>query len=169
MNESAARTRLHIERGRLSLELAALRRGLDLDDPTGSLPPFEAYGQHPTDLASDTLEREIDRSLELSLLGQLDEIDRAEQRLDEGRYGTCTACGCPIGATRLAAVPWTEFCVTHQAANERRDDRVLDPAAPFALLEETTESDDEDDHTEPPSEELAIHIEHERTRSSQRP
>jgi hypothetical protein len=34
---------------------------------------------------------------------------------------------------------------------------------PYALLDESTESDDEDDHAELASEELALHVEYERT------
>jgi RNA polymerase-binding transcription factor DksA len=41
----------------------------------------------------------------------LAEIEAAEQRLDDGRYGTCTACGLEIAAERLAALPATSTCV----------------------------------------------------------
>lgn len=38
-------------------------------------------------------------------------IEVAEQRLDDGRYGTCTACGLDIAAERLDALPATPTCV----------------------------------------------------------
>lgn len=154
MRPDAARRVLERERTRVQHEVDELRSGLG---------PFEQYGQHPSDLASDTLEQEVDRSLELALLTQLTEIDRALARVDAGRYGRCTTCGEAISDSRLDAVPWAEFCVAHQAASERADDRVLDPAVPYALLDESTESDDEDEHTELTSEELALHVEYERT------
>ena len=39
-------------------------------------------------------------------------------RLEEGEYGQCVDCGEPINPKRLAAVPWTECCVSCQAARE---------------------------------------------------
>lgn len=42
----------------------------------------------------------------------LAEIEAAEQRLDDGRYGTCTICGLEIAAERLDALPATPTCVT---------------------------------------------------------
>lgn len=38
-------------------------------------------------------------------------IDRAVVRLRNGTYGTCTRCGRPIGAPRLAALPATPICI----------------------------------------------------------
>jgi RNA polymerase-binding transcription factor DksA len=154
MRPDTARRVLERERIRVQHEIDELRSGLG---------PFEQYGQHPSDLASDTLEQEVDRSLELALLTQLTEIDRALARLGADRYGRCTTCGEPISDRRLEAMPWAEFCLAHQAASERADDRVLDPAVPYALLAESTESDDEDEHTDLSSEELALHVEYERT------
>ncbi len=44
---------------------------------------------------------------------QLDEIDAALQRLDEGTFGVCETCGRPIAAARLEALPATRFCIDH--------------------------------------------------------
>ena len=41
----------------------------------------------------------------------LADIDAAEQRLRDGSYGICTACGRPIAAGRLEALPATPTCV----------------------------------------------------------
>ena len=38
-------------------------------------------------------------------------IDAAEQRLDDGRYGTCAICGLQIAPERLDALPATSTCV----------------------------------------------------------
>jgi len=43
----------------------------------------------------------------------------AAHRLDRGTYGTCQACGRPIGDERLEALPATRFCVEDQAKAER--------------------------------------------------
>ncbi len=41
----------------------------------------------------------------------LTDIDAAEQRLEDGPYGTCTTCGLKITAERLDALPATPTCV----------------------------------------------------------
>ncbi len=38
-------------------------------------------------------------------------IEAAQQRLDDGRYGTCTICGLEIAPERLSALPATPTCV----------------------------------------------------------
>ncbi len=40
----------------------------------------------------------------------LADIESAEQRLDDGRYGTCTTCGLEIAVERLDALPATPTC-----------------------------------------------------------
>ncbi len=59
----------------------------------------------------------------MSILQQVTEtlrdVDRAFKRLDKGSYGTCEACGQPIGEDRLRARPETRFCLQEQARAER--------------------------------------------------
>ncbi|HLN18374.1 MAG TPA: TraR/DksA C4-type zinc finger protein [Acidimicrobiales bacterium] len=43
----------------------------------------------------------------------LDEVDDALVRLEDGRYGTCDACGQPIDDERLAAFPLARTCGNH--------------------------------------------------------
>jgi len=45
---------------------------------------------------------------------QLDLVNAALVRLDSGEYGICAECERPIGAQRLAAVPWATCCVACQ-------------------------------------------------------
>jgi DnaK suppressor protein len=52
-------------------------------------------------------------------------------RIQDGCFGTCVHCGIEISERRLAAVPWTPFCITCQEAADRGEERVLgslDPA-----------------------------------------
>ena len=44
---------------------------------------------------------------------QLDEIEAALARLDQGTYGLCEVCSQPIADDRLAAMPATRFCIDH--------------------------------------------------------
>ncbi len=49
-----------------------------------------------------------------------EEIDRALEKLEDGSYGTCDACGGPIAPERLEALPWAVLCVSCKAAGATR-------------------------------------------------
>jgi len=50
----------------------------------------------------------------------LGEVRAALGRIGEGTYGKCAVDGAPIEAKRLEAVPWTRYCLKHQAEIEER-------------------------------------------------
>jgi DnaK suppressor protein len=41
----------------------------------------------------------------------LEQVQDALKRVDDGTYGKCVVCGRAIGAARLAAIPWTPYCL----------------------------------------------------------
>jgi RNA polymerase-binding transcription factor DksA len=49
--------------------------------------------------------------------GELADVERALQRLDDGSYGTCEACHEPLGDEVLAATPAARSCAAHQPAS----------------------------------------------------
>jgi len=50
----------------------------------------------------------------------LAEVRAALKRIEDGTYGKCAVDGEPIGEKRLESVPWTRFCLKHQAEIEER-------------------------------------------------
>jgi DnaK suppressor protein len=54
-------------------------------------------------------------------------------RIQNGCFGTCVHCGIEISKRRLAAVPWTPFCITCQEAADRGEERVLESLDPAFL------------------------------------
>jgi DnaK suppressor protein len=50
----------------------------------------------------------------------LDQVRDALRRLEDGTYGHCTVDGAPIEEKRLAAVPWTSYCLKHAERLEAR-------------------------------------------------
>jgi RNA polymerase-binding transcription factor DksA len=69
---------------------------------------------HLGDTATALYDRELDEGLEAGAQQTLTEINAALRRMDEGTYGICEACSNPIGAERLAAIPWTRLCIDDQ-------------------------------------------------------
>lgn len=66
---------------------------------------------------------ELERKAIVQALGQLIErlrrIEAALGRLQDGKYGKCTACGKPISAERLDVLPEAELCLSCQERFER--------------------------------------------------
>jgi len=55
--------------------------------------------------------------------GELQAIEEALQRIDEGTYGLCTECGERIPPRRLEVMPFAVRCVEDQARQEGRLER----------------------------------------------
>ena len=73
------------------------------------------YDSNFADSSQVTAERGEAERLATELREALDEVEAALTRLEAGTYGICEACGKPIGAARLEAMPATRFCIADAA------------------------------------------------------
>jgi DnaK suppressor protein len=89
-----------------------------LEDETGELVSSSA-DQHLADTATETVDREIDYTLEASDGRLLADIDAALGRIENGTYGTCVNCGAQIPPERLEAMPWATLCIECKRKEER--------------------------------------------------
>lgn len=69
------------------------------------------FGGSFADAAAVTAERTEVLGLVDSLKSQLDDVDAALARIDDGTYGTCDTCGADIGSARLEFRPASILCV----------------------------------------------------------
>lgn len=85
-------------------------------DASGDL---SGYSLHMADQATDNYDREF--ALNLADNGQevLYKIDEALKRIDDKSFGICLECSKPINKARLKVVPFAEYCVPCQSANEK--------------------------------------------------
>lgn len=74
---------------------------------------------HPADVATSTVNREIDYTLEENEERVLASIDTALKRIEEGSFGTCRTCAEPIAIERLEALPYTTQCIDCKRREER--------------------------------------------------
>jgi DnaK suppressor protein len=110
-----ARQLLERERERVIRELAELRgaRGGD-----GELSDVD---QHPADVGTELFEEERNQSLINRLEHDLEAIERAFKRLEDGSYGRSVESGEPIPDARLEVVPWADRTVEEQARVEAEE------------------------------------------------
>lgn len=99
------KARLLALRDALSMQLAALEEGLAVPDVdrtrAGRLTRLDDL--HDQAMGVESLRR---RKRELA------RVEAALQRLDEGEYGECSACGQPIAPARLQVDPAAEWCIS---------------------------------------------------------
>jgi DnaK suppressor protein len=89
-----------------------------LEDETGELVSGSA-DQHLADTATETVDREIDYTLEEHDGRLLQAIDEALARIDARTYGVCVNCGAQIPLERLEAMPWATLCIECKRKEER--------------------------------------------------
>lgn len=85
-----------------------------------SVAELSGMDQHEADVGTETFEREKDLSILEEVEAELADIELALERLRNGSYGVCEACGRPIAEERLEAVPAARLCLEDQAAAERQ-------------------------------------------------
>jgi len=111
----------------------ALRRVL-----AGDLSSLKEFHSPPSDepVDSSLLEDEISSQLAEVESRELTRVETALERMREGQYGVCEACGSNIPMARLHALPYATLCIKcqrdfeHQQAASTKDDwsELLDPA-----------------------------------------
>lgn len=85
-------------------------------DENGDLRPDLDFGEGFADAAAITAERTEVMGLAGALKEQIDAIDVALGRIEEGSYGTCAKCGKEIGAARLEFRPMSNLCIDCKSA-----------------------------------------------------
>ena len=66
---------------------------------------------HMADIGSDNFEQEFTLDLIQTEEAEVREIDEALERIDDGSFGECGACGKKIPKERLKVIPYTNVCV----------------------------------------------------------
>jgi RNA polymerase-binding protein DksA len=109
-------TVLQSDRNRLIAEIAEADRELAnlLADSADS------SGDDTADSGGKTFDREHELSLANNTRELLEQVERALARIEDGTYGSCEACGNPIGKARLQAFPRATLCVPCKQREERR-------------------------------------------------
>ena len=106
MDFDSARAALKEEREKLVRQLEEMGA-----TESGDLRSDLEFGDGFADAGAATAERTEVLGLIETLKGQLDSVDKALIKLDNGTYGSCDNCGHPIPAARLEARPTSVLCV----------------------------------------------------------
>lgn len=116
MARKDALLRLH---SRLVARRDALRKALNGDlDSYREFAALDVVGD-TVDAAVDTANDEICSQIVEIESRELEQIERALERIVEGVYGRCEFCGGKIAEARLNALPYTNSCIDCQRENER--------------------------------------------------
>ncbi|HEY4930189.1 MAG TPA: TraR/DksA family transcriptional regulator [Terriglobales bacterium] len=75
--------------------------------------------QDVADRAANSYTKEFLFSQSSSERQTLQMVDGALDRIREGTFGECIACGAEINPKRMEAVPWTRHCIECQEKVER--------------------------------------------------
>jgi DnaK suppressor protein len=106
MDLDGARAALNEERQKLIRQLDELGA-----TETGDLRTDLEFSDGFADAGAATAERTEVLGLVETLKGQLESVDDALRKVDDGTYGSCDRCGRPIPAARLEARPASVLCV----------------------------------------------------------
>ena len=114
---------LEAVRKKISGDMANLEKdslNLSQRDASGDL---SGYSSHMADIATDNFAQEFNIELVSSEQGLLNLIEDALLKIKEGKFGMCEICEKPIGQKRLAAVPYTRYCIKCQSEEEKKKRR----------------------------------------------
>jgi DnaK suppressor protein len=110
VDTESARTALLAQRSRLVHQLNELG-----SEENGELRADVVFGDGFADAGAATAERTEVLGIVESLKDQLDAVDAALRKVDDGTYGICSSCGKPISEARLEGKPESIYCIDCQS------------------------------------------------------
>ena len=114
---------LKVIRTDIAKELERLRRELivvELEMDSLIQESGEGAGDDQADAGTKTFEREHEMSLVINARDMVLQTERALDRIDSKRYGSCEECGNAIGKARLQVFPRATLCMLCKQKEERR-------------------------------------------------
>jgi DnaK suppressor protein len=78
------------------------------------------YSTHQADDATEAFEQAKGLTLRQNTERLLQQVESALARFEDGTYGLCGDCGCPIDPARLEALPYAPLCLNCQSKQERK-------------------------------------------------
>jgi DnaK suppressor protein len=108
MDDQQARELLARERDRIEKALGEIGPYEDRDEPRDA-----------SDDANELFDEELGEGVAERLRTELEAIERAEQRVQDGTYGVSIDSGEAIPDGRLEAIPWAERTAEEQSRYER--------------------------------------------------
>lgn len=112
---------LRLHKSLLSRRSDIRKKLVDELDSLRNLKAMDASGDS-ADVAFEAGSEEMASQLAELDARELHQIERALQRLKQGTYGLCEACGCKIPVGRLNALPYTTLCIACQREMEKYPD-----------------------------------------------
>ena len=109
------RSRLEIERKRLTEELEQLNAGIR---PSNERREGSPFGKREEE-ATESFELEKRLALEKRIRDQLADVEHSLNKFEQGTYGSCDSCGQPIDPARLEALPQANLCLSCKAKNAK--------------------------------------------------
>lgn len=73
---------------------------------------LSSYDNHPADMGTEVFMQDMQNSLTIHEKGQLDNIENALSKIENGTYGICDNCKSKIDEDRLDIIPETNICST---------------------------------------------------------
>ena len=117
IDSNAMRQRLELLQQEYQSQIDDLTTG---DDQVISSDPGHdgSVSDDPADDADAMADAETNMSLAGNARQQLELVNAALLRIDNGTYGTCPDCGRPIDPKRLEAIPYALYCLEDQIKHE---------------------------------------------------
>jgi len=103
------RVRLERHRAELTARVRSLQHSFD--EMVAASRDSNADDEHDPEGATIAFERAQLVAVLKQATADLDELDAAVRRLDDGTYGVCERCGLPIAPARLEARPAARRCI----------------------------------------------------------
>ncbi|MDK2798625.1 MAG: hypothetical protein PWQ70_244 [Clostridiales bacterium] len=76
------------------------------------------YDNHPGELGTQVFELEQNMALQVNEEYNIQEINDALQRIEDGSYGKCAFCGKEIDEERLEVIPYARLCIDCEKEKE---------------------------------------------------
>ena len=76
------------------------------------------------DIANQMMEKMMSSLFSSNYEKNLERIDAALERIQEGQFGICQVCAAEIPLPRLEALPFTLFCIDCQKEIERKREQI---------------------------------------------